>query len=205
VSFDAPDCSRGSQLASSTDANSNQPSPTPVRVGRRGVPAGDYRVVIADQIGSPSTTLTTLVRDAVPPTIVTGADVCATALQIPVAGGFFTGDTSTANADYDNGCNATNLPPGGAPDQVLALDLTAQTAKKRVVFDMEGSTYQTILDVYEGQKCPGTPIGEGCYVGFSPPRSFLDVTLSPGQYWIIIDGYAGDSGPWNLDVRVIDP
>jgi hypothetical protein len=198
VSFDATACTMATNLACESAG-------TPVRVGRRGVPVGDYRVVIADQIGSPSTTLTTLVRDAVPPTIVTGADVCASAIDIPDGGGFFTGDTSTANPDYDNGCNATNLPPGGAPDQVLRLDLTTATTAKRVVLDMEGSTYTTILDVYEGPACPGTPIDNGCYVGFTSSRSFLDVTLSPGQYWIVIDGYAGGAGAWNLDVRVIDP
>ena len=44
-----------------------------------------------------------------------------------------------------------------------------------------------------------------CAVGYYAQRSYLDLTLSAGTYFIQIDGYAGQSGPWLLDVRVIDP
>jgi len=74
-----------------------------------------------------------------------------------------------------------------------------------VVLDAEGSSYTTILDVRQGSSCPGTPLVGGCYVGFTPQRSFLDLELEAGQYWIIVDGYAGGMGPWDLDVRVLPP
>ena len=44
-----------------------------------------------------------------------------------------------------------------------------------------------------------------CHVGFGASRSFLDRVLDPGTYWVQVDGYAGTVGPWNLDVRVLDP
>ena len=56
-----------------------------------------------------------------------------------------------------NGCDAPGEPPGGAPDQVLALNL-AQA--QRVVLDMEGSGYTTLLSVMQGPSCPGTPVTE---------------------------------------------
>jgi hypothetical protein len=105
-----------------------------------------------------------------------------------------------AHADYSSGCDA----PGAqsAPDQVLSLDLAQP---QRVVFDMEGSAYTTILNVLEGPTCPGSPVMNGCYTGFGPERSFLDLELPAGQYWIVIDGYDQGKGAWDLDVRVLPP
>jgi hypothetical protein len=118
------------------------------------------------------------------------------------SGGYFTGDTSTSVPDYGAGCDAPGQPPGGAPDQVLSLNLTQP---QRVVLDMEGSQYTTLLDVFQGPACPGTPVPNACYVGFGGPRSFLDLELSTGQYWIVVTGYSGAAGAWDLDVRVLPP
>ena len=92
--------------------------------------------------------------------------------------------------------------PKGADDQVLSMTLAQP---QRVVLDMEGSAYTTLLDVEQGPSCPGTPVTGGCYVGFGAQRSFLDLELQPGQYWIIVDGYDGGKGAWDLDVRVLPP
>jgi hypothetical protein len=194
VSFDLPACGIADRLACTAGS-------TPVRVSKRNVAAGDYRVVVTDRLGEHDN-VTAFVRDAVPPTPVTGADTCGAAFDIPAAGGFFTGDTTNAMADIDEGCDASNGPPGGAPDQVLRLVLTQP---RRVVLDMQGSTYTTILDVRQGPSCPGPEVSNACYVGFGPERSFLDLTYAAGTYWIVIDGYAGARGAWNLDVRVLPP
>jgi hypothetical protein len=193
VSLDPPACTMN--IACSTGS-------TPVRVGKRNVAAGDYRAVVADQLGLQGT-LDALVRPTAAPTIIPagGADTCATAVDAS-AGGFFTGDTSTAQGNYSSPCDDPNTLPGGTPDQVLALTLTTP---QRVVLDMEGSDYTTILDVRQGPSCPGTPVPSGCYVGFTAQRSFLDLELQAGQYWIIVDGYADDRGSWDLDVRVLPP
>jgi hypothetical protein len=195
VSLDLPACDMTSNLA--CDAES-----TPARVGKRNVAAGDYRVVVADQLGLQGS-LQALVRPTVPPTVIPpgGADTCAQAVDAS-GGGFFTGDTSTAHPDYSDGCDAPDQLPGGAPDQVLALNLPQPA---RVVLDMEGSSYTTILDVLQGPACPGTPALNACYVGFGAQKSFLDLELDAGSYWIVVDGYAGADGPWDLDVRVLPP
>jgi hypothetical protein len=195
VALDEPACDKSSVLAC-------QPLYTPARAGKRNVAPGDYRVVVSDQFGLQGT-LTTLVRPTVAPSIIPpgGGDTCANAVDAS-SGGFFTGDTSKGKAHYDEPCDAPNEPPGGAPDQVLTLNL-AQA--QRVVLDMEGSTYTTILAVYQGPSCPGTLVQNACYVGFAAPKSFLDLELGAGQYWIIVDGYALGKGAWNLDVRVLPP
>jgi Putative metal-binding motif len=195
VALDTPACDAATRLA--CDVTGALP-----RVGKRNVPAGDYRAVVTDQLGLEGT-LDVLVRPTVAPTILApgAADTCAQAQAIdPVAGGYFAGDTSTAHADYSSGCDA----PGAqsAPDQVLSLDLAQP---QRVVFDMEGSGYTTILNVLEGPTCPGSPVMNGCYTGFGPERSFLDMELPAGQYWIVIDGYDQGKGSWDLDVRVLPP
>jgi hypothetical protein len=192
VSLDGPGCTMGSMI---TCGN----GPTPQRISRRAMAPGDYRIVMADPIGQVDK-LTTLVRPTTPPTNVSGADTCASAVTIPQTGGYFVGDTSGMTGDFSNQCDAPFTAPGGAPDQVLRLDLPAP---KRVVFNMDGSTYSTILDVRAGPTCPGQPVQDACYVGFSGPRSFLDLQLAAGTYWIIVDGYNNERGTWALDVRVL--
>jgi len=175
--------------------------PTPQRVSRRNLPAGTYRVVVADELGQ-TAKLSVLVRPSLPPTNVSGAEGCGTALAVPAGGGFFVGDTTLAKGDLDAGCDAAGQPIGGAHDQLLRLDLTQQ---RRVVLDMIGSEYTTLLDLRQGAACPGLEVAGACYVGFGPSRSFLDTVLAPGTYWLQVDGYNGDRGKWNLDVRVLAP
>lgn len=194
VSLDLPGCGAGDLLGCSLGA-------TPERLSLRNVTAGSYRVVIADQ-NAQSTELSALVRPTVPPVTVTSDD-CTSPQVIPETGGFFTGDTTNAKADFSAGCDATGQPIGGAKDQMLKLVLTQQ---RRVVFDMSGSANTTLLSVRSGVTCPGTEVPNGCNPGnTSPNRSFLDLTLDAGTYWIQVDGYSGAVGQWNLDVRVLPP
>lgn len=174
---------------------------SPIRAAAHGVPAGDYRVV-AESLQSKSTFVTAFVRPAAAPVLVPFADACADAVTIPPEGGLFQGNTANAAADFDAGCDQGGQPPGGAPDQLLKLVLAAH---KRVVLDMMGSGYSTLLDVRKGPACPGQEIVLGCAAGYLPTRSYLDLDLDAGTYYIQIDGYAQDKGPWFLDVRVVDP
>ncbi len=171
------------------------------RARQRNVPAGSHRVIVESLQNQPMQ-LTALVRPAVPPTLIPFANACGDVVTIAMSGGFFQGTTANAQADFDAGCDQGGQPIGGAPDQILRLDLT-QT--KRVVLDMQGSAYATVLDVREGQACPGMEMPFACAAGFYAERSFLDLQLAPNTYFIQIDGYAGQSGPWFLDVYVVDP
>lgn len=193
VSLSSPACTTADLLACS-------PGGSPQRASRRNLPAGSYRAVIADDKGL-ATELIALVRPTVPPTTVT-SDGCVAPQTIPETGGFFTGDTTTATAAFDASCDASGQPIGGANDQLLRLVLTKP---RRVIFDMTGSSNITMLSVREGGACPGVEVPSACNIGGGPNRSFLDLTLDAGTYWVQIDGYAGAAGPWNLDVRTLDP
>ncbi|MDB4938330.1 MAG: hypothetical protein JWP87_5302 [Labilithrix sp.] len=172
---------------------------TPQRVSARKVPAGSYRVIVADELGQ-TAQLSVLVRPSVPPTSVGASDSCIAPFSLPASGGFFIGDTTNATADFNAGCDAPGQPINGAKDQIMKLVLPQ---KQRVVLDMVGSSYSTILDVRQGPTCAGTEVPNACYVGFNASRSFLDLTLNAGTYWVQVDGYNGDRGAWNLDMRTL--
>jgi hypothetical protein len=197
VALALPGCSDDTDLLLCATGGTLQPEH-----GRlRNLPAGTYRVVAESQQNQPMQ-VTALVRPAVPPTIVPFADNCAEAITIPATGGFFQGTTQNAQPHFDAGCDLGGQPPGGANDQILRLELPAQ---KRVVLDMTGSAYATILDVREGSACPGMEMPFACASGFQPERSFLDLTLAAGTYFVQVDGYGGEAGPWFLDIHVVDP
>ena len=174
---------------------------SPARAQLRNLAAGSYRVVAESTTAQPMQ-LTALVRPALPPTIVPFADSCGDILAIPATGGFFQGTTANAQANYNAGCDVGAQPPGGAPDQLLSLTLSSE---KRVIFDMQGSAYATLLNIREGSPCPGNEVLGACAAGYYPSRSYLDVTLPAATYTLQIDGYSGQSGAWFLDVHVIDP
>jgi hypothetical protein len=174
---------------------------SPLRAARRNVPAGAYRVVAESELGQ-AVSVTAFTRPAVAPTLVPFSDGCVDALEIPETGGFFQGNTANARADLNAGCDQGGTPENGAPEQLLKLTLSA---RKRVVLDMAGSGYETLLDVRRGPGCPGAEVPLGCTIGRDPQRSFLDLTLDAGVYFLQIDGFYLAQGPWFLDVRVVEP
>ncbi len=190
-----PTCADSSSMKACVTGRSS-----PLRTSVRGLAAGSYRVVVESDRGNP-VQVTAFVRTAVAPTLVAFADTCASAVLIGEAGGFFQGNTANAAADYSSGCDVAGSGGAGGPDQMLKLVLTT---KKRVIFDMQGSGYATLLDVRKGPSCPGLEVVQGCSVGYTASRSFLDLTLEPGTYWVQVDGYGGEAGPWFLDVRAVN-
>jgi hypothetical protein len=136
-------------------------------------------------------------RPAVAAVQVPFADNCDQLVTIPELGGRFSGNTSNAFPDFSAGCDVGGLPAGGAPDQMLELSLSAA---RRVILDMQGSTYETMLSVRQGQFCPGVELPRACAPGYRASRSYLDLDLQAGDYFVQIDGYNGASGAWKLDV-----
>jgi hypothetical protein len=174
---------------------------SPAHGRKRNLAAGSYRVLVESPQGQPMQ-LTAFTRPAVPTTVVPFANACNDVLTIPPSGGFFQGNTQNAQADFDAGCDQGGQPSGGASDQLLKIVLAQE---KRVVLDMLGSGYATLLAVRTGSQCPGSTVMGGCAAGYYAERSFLDLDLDPGTYYIQVDGYAGSTGPWFLDVHVVDP
>ncbi len=195
VSLDLPNCAVNDKQFCASGY-------TPVRSHKRNLAAGSYRAVVADSLAQAGT-ISAYVRPTTASIAVVGADDCSSPGTIPKTGAFLTGDTSMSKADFDESCDQGGQPPGGAPDQVFRLDLQKP---QRVVLSMEGSAYSTVLSMRSGGVCPGIELKSGCAAGFSGPRSFLDFASVPmGTYWIIVDGFVGGKGVYNLDVYVLDP
>ncbi len=170
----------------------------PLRLSRRALPAGSYRVVVESEASS-QLSLSTFVRPAATLGPV-GADGCgASPVVIPPTGGLFTGSTASFGAALDESCDGGGGPPGGAPEAIYRLDLPA---KSRVVLDAENSAFSAILSVRAGASCPGVEVDNGCAAGFVPGNALLDLVLDAGTYWVVVDGYAQASGSYRLDVRV---
>lgn len=192
VSLSSPSCSEQGRLSCGTASSS------PVRAQAYAVPPGSYRAVVESALGSPMT-LTAFTRKAVATTLVAFADDCSATLEIPATGGRFKGNTINQHADFSAGCDLGNQSKNGAPDQLLHLRLET---KSRVVLDMAGSTYNTLLSVRSGASCPGMELPLSCAAGTAASRSFLDLDLESGDYYVQVDGYGGDAGAWLLDVYV---
>ena len=184
--------------ADCTEPACTQAATSPLRIVRPNLPPGEYRVLLASARGS-GASLAAFARPALPVTAVR-ADGCAAPWPIPATGGRFAGDTSTATADFAASCDALGQPPGGARDELLELTLTERS---RVVLDMSGSSYTTLLSVRRGT-CPGVEVEQGCSTA-GASQAFRDLVLDAGRYFVQIDGFNGSAGAWNLDVRIVPP
>ena len=169
---------------------------SPLRVVVVSLAPGEYRV-ISESAQANSVRLSVFQRPASTPVLVPFSDDCETAAVIPETGGHFSGNTATAGANYVASCDSAWSEPPGAPDQMLRLSLTEP---RRVIFDMRGSEYETLLVVRRADECPGAELEFGCSPNFGLADSYLDLTLDSGDYFVQIDGYDQASGPWQLEV-----
>jgi hypothetical protein len=174
---------------------------SPLRAAAHNVQPGSYAVVVEASLSTEVTAMA-LRRPAQAPSVVAFADTCEEAVEIPAAGGFFQGNTANARADYDAGCDLQAQGEGGAAEQMLKLVLPEE---KRVVLDMLGSSYATLLAVRQGPACPGEQVANACSAGVNSARSYLDLTLPSGEYFVQVDGFAREEGSWFLDVYLVDP
>lgn len=173
----------------------------PPRAVLYAAPPGHY-VAVAEATTETAVRLSLFVRPAVAPVFVPFADACEDVFTIPSSGGIFVGNTQNANAQYSAGCDQGDTGAFGAKEQLLRFVLTE---KMRVVLDSAGSGYATLIDVRKGPACPGVEVVNGCTVSYDASRSFLDLLLEPGEYFIQVDGFNLASGEWRLDVRVANP
>jgi hypothetical protein len=168
----------------------------PLRAIARGVGPGSLRAVVETELGNPAA-LTAFRRPARQTVLVHRADDCDDPFEIPETGGRFEGNTSNAFPDFDASCDYGGQPAGGAADQLLVFTVSAP---RRMVFDLSDSAYDTLLVVRDDSVCPGSEIPGTCRPGYEASRSFLDVNLDAGTYYLQIDGYNGANGAWALEV-----
>jgi hypothetical protein len=171
------------------------------RLSLQGLGAGSYRVIAESRRGNP-VGVSAFVREHVASAAVLFSDRCDDAFELPEQGGRFIGNTQAVGADYTSGCDIALGLTGGARDQMLKLVLDEP---RRVILDMQGSEYETLLSVRRGPSCPGVEVSGGCSRGDTAQRSYVDLVLEAGTYFIQIDGFVEEAGSWQLDAYVVDP
>jgi hypothetical protein len=173
---------------------------TPLHVVRRAEPAGPLLASVSSN-GGGSASLAAYTRPPAADVPVIGGGTCATAIPIPATGGRFSGDSSAEPSSVGTSCD-TGLSNPRAPTQLFRLDLQART---RVALSTNGSGFATIASIRSGATCPGLEVPEACNVGFTSARSFLDRVLDAGTHWVVLTGFGGAKGSWNLDVFTSAP
>lgn len=172
---------------------------SPLRLLERRLLPGEYDVVVESSLAS-SVQLVAFTRPASAPILATSAEDCDTAIDVPPGGASLQGNSSSAVAHFRSGCDVGGLGEFGAAEQLLRLRLDE---RKRVFLDSEGSAFRTLLSLRQGPECPGKELT--CAAAFEGPRSYLDALLEAGEYYVQVDGYAGEEGQWFLEVFEAEP
>jgi len=108
------------------------------------------------------------------------------------------GDTSGGTSNFEPGA-----PYGWTgPDHVHSFTLCHT---RRITISTCGTAWDTVLMVTGGTctgellNSPGTPEEDDGCTGFAGP-SQVSLVLPAGRYYVIVDGYNGASGPYQLSI-----
>jgi len=139
------------------------------------------------------------------PTPLDGGDGCADAAALPIPGGergtvVIAGSTEFAGDDVTPGCELID-----SADVIYSFTITMPALAR---IDLEGGRIEpriqdTILALR--QDCEGADIAcnndisEGIY-----KHSFIEIELDAGIYYIIVDGFDGLTGDFNLGINLSD-
>lgn len=165
-------------------------------------PGQAYSLVAGTEAMSGDVTARYLVVPSATATAVSGNESCDTRRTIPVTGGIFRGNSSSARQVIAAPpCGGLGCAGGRAVYYQLALP-----SRRRVIASTLGSGFDTILSVNSGSSCPGRPVANGCNDDNVGQSSQVDVTLDAGTYYLVVQGCGfGRGGDYTLDVAVVAP
>jgi hypothetical protein len=130
-----------------------------------------------------------------PPEIQVGGETCANATPIGVPGAS-SGNTCSRINNYDEACPYTGSTSG---DEVYVIS----GVSGQITIDLCNSAYDTKVYVYQGS-CPGTLVAcndDACNdPSGNPFRSLVTCVnvSSSNTYYVVVDGYFGDCGTYNI-------
>ncbi len=153
--------------------------------------AGAYTLVVDG--GGPARRDYELVWGLGSPVLPPANDSCDTASLLDLASGRveITADTSGASDAHEATCS---LPGMSGPDVVYRIDLLEEASLEAVLHP----SFDGVLEL-RGQECSSALDALSCSDHW-PPRIFEPI-LPAGTYHLLIDGYSGDRGPFDLFVR----
>jgi hypothetical protein len=198
--------SDGIEIAAGTDPNdplSYPPGPPPPPP----LPTHSATATPTPQpTSTPSRTATATLR---PTATVTASpvDMCANPMLVPVQGGVFTGTTSGSSSQSGTCATSNN-----SPEQVFQWT-PAISGKAMISTCGSGTKFDTVVYMRNGNCRSGAQVAcnddtAGC--GTGEPNDHHGSTIAPvvtaGQiYFIVVDGYNGRSGTFNLTVTAPVP
>ncbi|MBI5488839.1 MAG: hypothetical protein HY905_16015 [Deltaproteobacteria bacterium] len=134
-------------------------------------------------------------------------DTCAGATRITLATGGSATLTGSTCAAADDVAPPTACAALDGPDVVFALSLTTT---KFVVVDTDGSAFDTVLELRGGDAtatcaaAPSLACNDNRAAG-GVSSSMVSALLTPGNYWVFLDGYNGAAGNYTVHVYTSDP
>ncbi|MBN1772307.1 MAG: DUF4215 domain-containing protein [Deltaproteobacteria bacterium] len=122
-------------------------------------------------------------------------DTCGGAMMLTL-GTPARGTTCAAHDDYTPPGTCVGSSSTPAPDVTYVFRLTTRS---NVVLDTVGTAWDTVLYLYAAA-CSGTPIACNDDGGGSGTTSRISITLDPGTYYVVVDGYfTTNTGPFVLN------
>ena len=125
-----------------------------------------------------------------------GGDTIATAVPITVPYSN-TGTTAGYADDYDEVCPYTDST---SPDVVYELTIAADGVFE---IDLYGSAYDTKLYVYESDGSTLVDCNDDYWSDYT--SALIGLSLTAGVYYVVIDGYGGESGAYAINIIENDP
>ena len=129
--------------------------------------------------------------------VMQGGDDIDNAVDIPSIPATLTGTTSGYTNDYDESCPSAS----SSPDVVYSYTTTGEW----VHFISCNSSYWTKIYIYDSDtnaiEC--NQYSDSCLPNYR--AALYDVVLSAGTYYIVVDGYGGQSGSYELYVEARPP
>ncbi|MEZ4408034.1 MAG: MopE-related protein [Polyangiales bacterium] len=120
-------------------------------------------------------------------------DTCATATPIGLPGRA-SGSTTAANNDYTPTCAMSS-----APDVAYVF---RNPARQTVTIDTEGSSFDTMLQVFRADCSPANAIACDDDGGTGTASRLVLRDLEPGTYFVVVDGWGSSAGAFALTLSV---
>ncbi len=121
-----------------------------------------------------------------------GGDTIADAVRVPIPSIDLAGTNAGYNDDYDEICPYTY---SGSPDVVYSI---LPDADMGLDLDMVGSFYDTKIFVYD-ENLALVACNDDFYPDYTSKIEDLPV-IGGMEYFVVVDGYGGDSGDYLLDI-----
>jgi hypothetical protein len=130
------------------------------------------------------------------PTNAGGAGTGTCDAPILIGAGDFSGSTLRGESDNEGSCANS-----GARELVYRLDLTS---RKNVAIDVTTTRFDSVLYVRKAE-CADESAEVACNDDApNQHHSRIDAVFDPGTYYVFVDGYGNDGGPFQLKVAYRD-